>query len=161
MTAQLISTRRRSLDEHGLDAGKKARPHRILFQHGHRNGTALFLPYDQGMEHGPRDFFANPRSSEPGYIAGLARNGECNGVVLQIGLAEKFYGGSELLLWAEEIAQLLGKQLQHRAQVARYVPDERRRHGVRGLGDVRFRDACVAGEPLDELGAPVAQRYGG
>jgi class I fructose-bisphosphate aldolase len=43
----------------GLNTGKKARLHRILFQHGLRNGTAIFLPYDQGLEHGPRDFFAN------------------------------------------------------------------------------------------------------
>jgi class I fructose-bisphosphate aldolase len=38
----------------GLSTGKKARLHRILYQHGSRNGTALFLPYDQGLEHGPR-----------------------------------------------------------------------------------------------------------
>ena len=50
----------------GLNTGKKARLHRILFQHGLRNGTAIFLPYDQGLEHGPRDFFANPKSSRPG-----------------------------------------------------------------------------------------------
>ena len=49
----------------GLNTGKKARLHRILFQHGLRNGTAIFLPYDQGLEHGPRDFFANPKSSRP------------------------------------------------------------------------------------------------
>ena len=53
-------TTRPRLDQLGLSAGKKARLHRILFQHGLRNGTALFLPYDQGLEHGPRDFFANP-----------------------------------------------------------------------------------------------------
>src|ERR1039458_8919982 len=38
----------------------RARLHRILNEHGLRNGTAVFLPYDQGLEHGPRDFFANP-----------------------------------------------------------------------------------------------------
>src|ERR1035441_7057423 len=38
----------------------RARLHRILNEHGLRNGTAIFLPYDQGLEHGPRDFFANP-----------------------------------------------------------------------------------------------------
>ena len=49
----------------GLSTGKKARLNRVLYQHGLRNGTALFLPYDQGLEHGPRDFFANPAASEP------------------------------------------------------------------------------------------------
>ena len=51
---------RPSLAQLGLDTGRKARLHRILHQYGLRNGTALFLPYDQGLEHGPRDFFANP-----------------------------------------------------------------------------------------------------
>lgn len=74
----------------GLAAGKKARLHRILFQHGLGNGTALFLPYDQGLEHGPRDFFANPPAGDPGYVIKLALYGGFNGIVLQIGLAEKF-----------------------------------------------------------------------
>ena len=50
----------------GLSTGKKARLHRILRQHGLGNGTAMFLPYDQGLEHGPRDFFANPEAAGPG-----------------------------------------------------------------------------------------------
>jgi class I fructose-bisphosphate aldolase len=74
-----------------LDAGKKARLYRILFQHGLCNGTALFLPYDQGLEHGPRDFFANPASGNPRYIIDLAVEGAFNGIAIQIGLAEKFY----------------------------------------------------------------------
>jgi fructose-bisphosphate aldolase, class I len=75
----------------GLSAGKKARLHRILYQFGLRNGTALFLPYDQGLEHGPRDFFANPAAGDPAYIARLAVEGGFNGIAIQVGLAEKFY----------------------------------------------------------------------
>jgi DhnA family fructose-bisphosphate aldolase class Ia len=63
---------RPGLDQLGLSTDKKARLHRILHEHGLRNGTALFLPYDQGLEHGPRDFFANPAASDPKYILGLA-----------------------------------------------------------------------------------------
>lgn len=74
-----------------LDTGKKARLHRILFQHGLCNGTALFLPYDQGLEHGPRDFFANPAAGNPRYILKLAVEGAFNGIAIQIGLAEKFF----------------------------------------------------------------------
>lgn len=81
---------REPLDQLGLGSGKKARLHRILFQHGLRNGTAIFLPYDQGLEHGPRDFFANPAASDPRYIIRLAVEGGFNGIVVQIGLAEKF-----------------------------------------------------------------------
>jgi class I fructose-bisphosphate aldolase len=84
-------TTRVSLSQRGLDTGKKARLHRILHEHGLRNGTALFLPYDQGLEHGPRDFFANPPASDPKYIVKLAVEGGFNGIAVQIGLAEKFY----------------------------------------------------------------------
>lgn len=82
---------RPALNELGLNAGKKARLHRILNEHGLRNGTAIFLPYDQGLEHGPRDFFANPAASDPKYIIRLALEGGFNGIAIQIGLAEKFF----------------------------------------------------------------------
>lgn len=82
---------RPGLNELGLNAGKKARLHRILNEHGLRNGTAIFLPYDQGLEHGPRDFFANPAASDPKYIIRLALEGGFNGIAIQIGLAEKFF----------------------------------------------------------------------
>jgi class I fructose-bisphosphate aldolase len=82
---------RPGLDQLGLGPGKKARLHRILHEHGLRNGTAIFLPYDQGLEHGPRDFFANPAAGDPRYILKLALEGGFNGIAIQIGLAEKFY----------------------------------------------------------------------
>lgn len=82
---------RPSLSELGLSAGKKARLNRILHQHGLHNGTALFLPYDQGLEHGPRDFLANPAAGDPRYIIRLAVEGGFNGIAIQIGLAEKFF----------------------------------------------------------------------
>jgi class I fructose-bisphosphate aldolase len=82
---------RPSLAEIGLGSGKKARLHRILFRHGLGNGTALFLPYDQGLEHGPRDFRANPAAGDPRYIIRLATDGGFNGIAVQIGMAEKFF----------------------------------------------------------------------
>jgi len=85
------STTRPRLDALGLSTGKKARLNRILYQHGLGNGTAIFLPYDQGLEHGPRDFFANPAASDPKYVIRLALEGGFNGIAIQIGLAEKFY----------------------------------------------------------------------
>jgi class I fructose-bisphosphate aldolase len=75
----------------GLNTGKKARLYRILHEHGLRNGTAIFLPYDQGLEHGPRDFFANPAAGDVRYVIKLAVEGGFNGIAIQIGLAEKFY----------------------------------------------------------------------
>lgn len=86
-----IMTHRLGLDQLGLGGGKRTRLHRILFKHGLCNGTALFLPYDQGLEHGPRDFFANEAAASPRYILKLALDGDFNGVAIQIGLAEKFF----------------------------------------------------------------------
>lgn len=80
-----------TLNDRGLNTGKKARLHHMLFEHGNKNGSALFLPYDQGFEHGPRDFFANPSSSDPRYIIKLAIEGGFNAIAIQIGTAEKFY----------------------------------------------------------------------
>ena len=69
----------------------KARLHRILYEHGVGNGTAIFLPYDHGLEHGPRDFAGHPESGDPRHVIRLAVEGGFNGVALQIGLAGKFY----------------------------------------------------------------------
>ena len=45
-----------------LAPGKRTRLRRLLFEFGPGHGTLLFLPIDQGIEHGPRDFFPNPAS---------------------------------------------------------------------------------------------------
>ena len=82
---------RPSLKELGLSSGKKARLHRILREHGVRNGTAIFLPYDHGLEHGPRDFSGHPESADPRHVIKLALEGGFNGIAIQIGLARKFY----------------------------------------------------------------------
>jgi fructose-bisphosphate aldolase, class I len=82
---------RPSLDQLGLGSGKRTRLHRILHDHGLRNGTAIFLPYDHGLEHGPRDFCDHPEGGDPRHILRLAVEGCFNGIAIQIGLAEKFY----------------------------------------------------------------------
>ena len=82
---------RQPLAQLGLGAGQKARLHRILYRSGLGNGTAMFLPYDHGLEHGPRDFAGNPASADPRYVIKLAVDGGFNGVAIQIGLARKFY----------------------------------------------------------------------
>ncbi len=75
-----------------LSTGKRVRLHRMLYQYGPGNGTALFLPIDQGLEHGPRDFFANPDAADPNFQYKLAIEGRYSGIAVQIGLAQK-YGG--------------------------------------------------------------------
>src|SRR5579883_990450 len=77
------------LEEMGLSNGKLARLRRI-YGRGKGNGTLLFLPIDQGLEHGPRDFFDNPASLDPDYQWRLAVAGNYSGIALQYGLASKY-----------------------------------------------------------------------
>jgi len=51
-------------------------------------GKALFLAYDQGLEHGPTDF--NDKNVNPSYILDIAKKGKYNAVVLQKGIASKY-----------------------------------------------------------------------
>lgn len=82
--------RRPTLEDMALSIGKKTRLHRLLYDHGPGNGTMLLLPIDQGLEHGPVDFFTNPQSADPEYQFRLAKEGGYSGIALHIGLAEKF-----------------------------------------------------------------------
>ncbi len=54
-----------------------------------KNGRALYLAYDQGLEHGPTDF--NDKNIDPNYIMDIAKKGHYNGVIFQKGIAEKYY----------------------------------------------------------------------
>lgn len=54
-----------------------------------RNGRALFLAYDHGMEHGPADF--DDESVDPAKILEIADSGYFTGVIFQKGVAEKYY----------------------------------------------------------------------
>ncbi len=63
----------------------------MLYGHGPGGGTLLILPIDQGLEHGPVDFFANPESLDPRYQYELARDGRFSAIALHIGLAEKYF----------------------------------------------------------------------
>jgi len=49
----------------------------------------LLLAYDQGLEHGPVDF--NNRNIDPSYILNLGQKANFDGVILQKGIAEKYY----------------------------------------------------------------------
>ncbi len=70
--------------------GKKTRLYRLLYLYGPGNGRAIFLPIDQGLEHGPRDFFPNPESANPEFQLKVALEGGFSGIVFQPGLAMKY-----------------------------------------------------------------------
>lgn len=84
-------TARRHLDDLNLSPGKKTRLHRLLYGSGPANGTLMILPIDQGLEHGPRDFFDAPESQDPSFQFRIASEGRFSAIACQIGLAEKYY----------------------------------------------------------------------
>ncbi len=81
---------RPTFDEMNLSTGKRARLHRLMYEHGPANGTLMMLPIDQGLEHGPIDFFDNPDSIDTDWIYRLAVAGNFSGIALHVGLAEKY-----------------------------------------------------------------------
>jgi class I fructose-bisphosphate aldolase len=69
--------------------GKRVRLWRLLHGHGPANGTLLVLPLDQGLEHGPSDFFPNPAALDTGFQFRLALEGRYSALAVGVGLAEK------------------------------------------------------------------------
>ena len=61
---------------------------RVKLGHLMKYGKALFLAYDQGLEHGPSDF--NDKNVDPNYIIDIAKKGRYNGLIFQKGIAEKY-----------------------------------------------------------------------
>ncbi len=86
----MTRVRRPLLAELDISVGKRTRLHRLLYTFGPANGTLQFLPVDQGLEHGPRDFFPNPPAKDPEFQLRLAKEGGFSGVVFEIGIAEKY-----------------------------------------------------------------------
>lgn len=87
----LTAIRRPTFDEMNLSTGKRARLHRLMYQYGPANGTLMFLPIDQGLEHGPIDFFDNPDAIDTDWVLRLAVEGRFSGIAYHIGLAEKYH----------------------------------------------------------------------
>ncbi|MBI3010954.1 MAG: fructose-bisphosphate aldolase [Candidatus Omnitrophica bacterium] len=79
-----------TLEDLDLPTGKKARLYRLLYKHGPGNGRLMILPIDQGLEHGPRDFFVNAESLNPEFQLRLALEGSFSAIAFQVGLAEKY-----------------------------------------------------------------------
>jgi len=74
-----------------LSPGKRTRLRRLLYDYGPGEGTLLFLPIDQGIEHGPRDFFPNPASKDPEYQFRLAAEAGYSAIACSYGMASKYY----------------------------------------------------------------------
>lgn len=72
-----------------------------------KQGKALFLAYDQGMEHGPSDF--DDDNANPQNILDIAVNGNFTAVILQKGIAEKYYSNTKYQQNIPLILKLNGK----------------------------------------------------
>jgi class I fructose-bisphosphate aldolase len=75
--------------------GKRVRLFRLLYGHGPGNGTLMVLPLDQGLEHGPADFFPNPPALDTSFQFRLAVLGRYSAIALGVGLADKYMQGYE------------------------------------------------------------------
>jgi fructose-bisphosphate aldolase, class I len=53
-----------------------------------KEGKAVFLAYDHGLEHGPTEF--DDKDVDPQYIIDIAEKGEYSALIFQKGIAEKF-----------------------------------------------------------------------
>lgn len=73
-----------------LSLGKRVRLHRMLYEHGLKNGTLMILPIDQGIEHGPLNFFSNPPAKDPVFQWELAVRGGYNAIACHWGLARSY-----------------------------------------------------------------------
>jgi class I fructose-bisphosphate aldolase len=73
-----------------LPLGKRVRLHRLLYQFGPGRGQLLVLPIDQGIEHGPVNFFVNPDAKHPRFQYELAKRGGFSAIALHYGLASKY-----------------------------------------------------------------------
>src|SRR5512135_2383005 len=79
-----------SLSALSLGHRKRARLFNLLYRHGPANGTLMVLPLDQGLEHGPADFFPNPAALDTDFQFRLALEGRFSAIALGVGLAEKY-----------------------------------------------------------------------
>ena len=52
-----------------------------------KKGKALFLAYDQGLEHGPVDF--NDKNVDPNYIIEIAKKGAYTALIFQKGMFDQ------------------------------------------------------------------------
>src|SRR5262249_32878111 len=140
---------------------------RLLYGHGPANGTLMVLPLDQGLEHGPTDFFPNPAALDTDFQFRLALQGRYSAIALGVGLAEKYMreycGRVPLILrlngkpniasdaeavspWSASVedAVRLGADA---VGCTLYVGSPREEEGIRELGRVR-QDCERLGMPL-------------
>ncbi|MCL6528211.1 MAG: hypothetical protein K6T57_15235 [Thermaceae bacterium] len=73
-----------------LAVGQRSRLGALMQRTG---GRLAVLPIDQGLEHGPIDFFAAPEAANPEHQFRLAEEAGFSAIAVHLGLAEKYLPG--------------------------------------------------------------------
>lgn len=106
-----------------LPVGKQARLHRILYGHGLRNGTGIFLALEGDLERGRPGSDRGWSAPDPASAMRLAVYGGFNGVTVDLAVAERFYsqcaGQVPLVLTMDGQAE----QAEQHADAYALVPD--------------------------------------
>jgi class I fructose-bisphosphate aldolase len=114
-----------------------------------KNNRSMLLAYDQGLEHGPSKDF-DDRNVDPSFIMETAVKGGFNGIVLQKGVAERFYTGKVPL-----IVKVNGKSaLPIGEPVSRQVcsVEHAVSLGAKGIGYTIYLGSAFEQEMLKEFG---------
>lgn len=123
-----------------------------------RNGKALFLACDQGLEHGPTDF--NEKNIDPKYILDIALEGGYTAVILQPGVAEKYY--HDQYRKVPLIVKLNGKtELAHIEPISRQTCSIQRalKMGAKGVGYTIYPGSRNEPEMFQEFGRIVEEAH--
>lgn len=125
------------------------------------NGKALFLAYDQGMEHGPSDFDAE--NIDPNYILDIGIKGGFNAVIFQKGIAEKYYSGTDKQKKIPLILKLNGKTNLVKGQDP-YAPllctvDEALKLGASALGYTIYVGSEFENKMISEFAQVVREAH--
>ncbi|MBU3923814.1 MAG: fructose-bisphosphate aldolase [Nanoarchaeota archaeon] len=124
-----------------------------------KKGRALFLAYDQGLEHGPADF--NDKNVDPVYIIDIARRGKFSAVIFHKGIAEKYSAeikksGVPLIVKLNGKTSLVGGE-----PVSRMIcsVDEAVKLGAVGVGYTIYIGSEFEEEMLSEFGEIVEEAH--
>lgn len=124
------------------------------------NGKAMYLAYDQGLEHGPEDF--NAKNNSPEYVLDIAAEGGFNAVILQKGIAEKHYADSRYRKKIPLILKLNGKTKLYKGEA--YSPqicevEEALKLGASAVGYTIYAGSQFESEMFKEFGKVVREAH--
>lgn len=125
-----------------------------------KNGRAMYLAYDHGLEHGPADFNAN--SVNPDFVLDIAVKGGFNAVILQKGTAEKYYSDSKYRRQVPLILKLNGKTNLYTGEV--YSPqvcevEEALKLGASAVGYTIYAGSEFEAKMFEEFGKIVREAH--